>query len=93
MDRHSSIFAAASVTKIKMFLQPWHQIAQTVAKSSLAKMSDDETRTVTDGQFYTTKEFVNYMTSATTEVGSEITSSAFIFKRSSFGDYRCCFCR
>jgi hypothetical protein len=70
-----------------------HQIAQTVAKSSLAKMSDDETRTVTDGQFYTTKEFVNYMTSATTEVGSEIASSAFIFKRGSFGDYRCCFCR
>ena len=45
-------------------------IAQTVANSSLAKMSDDQTRTATEGQFFTTKEFVNFMSSATTEVGS-----------------------
>ena len=45
------------------------QIASTVANSSLAKLTDEETRTATDGQFYTTKEFVNFMQSSTTEVG------------------------
>jgi hypothetical protein len=45
------------------------QIAQTVGNSSLAKMTDDETKTATEGKFFTTKEFVNFMQSATTEVG------------------------
>ena len=45
------------------------QIAQTVGNSSLAKLTDDQTRTFSDGKFFTTKEFVNFMQSANTEVG------------------------
>jgi hypothetical protein len=32
-------------------------------------MTDEETRTATEGKFDTTKAFVNFMQSATTEVG------------------------
>lgn len=44
------------------------QIAKTVATSSLAKLTDSETHTMTEGQFLTTKEFLNFMQSSTTEV-------------------------
>ena len=46
------------------------QIAQTVGNSSLAKLTDDQTRTFSNGKFITTKEFVNFMQSANTEVGN-----------------------
>lgn len=44
------------------------QIAKTVSSSSLAKLSDTETNVMTDGQFLTTKDFVVFMQSSTTDV-------------------------
>ena len=44
------------------------QMSKTLANSSLAKMSDQEVLKMTEGQFSTTKEFLDYMQSPDTEV-------------------------
>ncbi len=46
------------------------QMSKTIANSSLAKMSDQEIKKMTEGQFSTTKEFLDYMQSPDTEVKS-----------------------
>ena len=60
---------AARVKAVMAQAQTNMQISQTVANSSLAKLTDVETRIMSEGKFYTTKEFVNFMQSSTTEVG------------------------
>lgn len=57
------------------------QIAKTVATSSLAKLSDSETLTMTDGQFVTTKELLNFMQSSTTEVCDQNLLSEIIHEK------------
>ena len=44
------------------------QMSKTIANSSLAKMSDQEMKKMTEGKFSTTKEFIEYMQSPDTEV-------------------------
>ena len=44
------------------------QMSKTLANSGLAKMSDGEVRKMTEGKFSTTKEFIDYMQSADTDV-------------------------
>jgi hypothetical protein len=60
---------AARVKAVVAQAQTNMQISQTVANSSLAKLSDVDTRVMSEGKFYTTKEFINFMQSSTTEVG------------------------
>lgn len=44
------------------------QMSKTIANSSLAKQSDQQTKKMTEGKFSTTKEFIDYMQSPDTEV-------------------------
>ena len=46
------------------------QMSKTIANSSLAKMSDQQTNKMTEGKFSTTREFIDYMQSSDTEVNS-----------------------
>jgi hypothetical protein len=61
---------AAKVKAAVVQAQTNMQIAQTVGNSSLARLTDDQTKTFSQGKFITTKEFVNFMQSANTEVGN-----------------------
>ena len=48
------------------------QMSKTIANSSLAKMSDQQTKKMTEGKFSSTREFIDYMQSPDTEVKAHL---------------------